>query len=392
MLKVLVVMPCYYPAMHYGGPVTAVHQMNKALVREGIDVTVFTTNANGPSSLEVPLCEQVIVEGIKVYYFPIPFGGRYFYSPKLAQALRESLDSFDLVHINWLYVYTTMMASRLCVKMNVPYLLTPHGMLDSYSTSLKSFWKKKLYISLIEKAHILNAAVIHYSSLGEKEEAVINNWKVNTSVVPNGVEIQGTGTNEQEVDICNPEYSALSNKKIVLFLGRLNYIKGLDLLLRAWPQVINSVEDAHLVIAGPDSDGYMSQLKKLALFEGVTDSVTFTGMVLGKEKEALFNISDVFVSSSYLESFGMAIVEAMSYGLPVVITDRVNIKSEIEEARAGLVSSCNAKSIATNIIYLLLNENTAKQMGKKGEQLAQEKYEISMASKEMAAVYQSIAG
>lgn len=390
MLKVLVVMPCYYPAMHYGGPITAVHQMNKALLKENIDVTVYTTNANGATTLDVPLCNQVVVDGVKVHYFPVRFGGRYFYAPKLAVALRRTLKEFDLVHINWMYVYPTMVASRLCMKMGIPYVLTPHGMLDSHSISLKGFLRKKLYIMLIEKRHILDAAVIHYSSMGEKKGALISNWSLNFSIVPNGVDLQGNPTRSPDQDNYTRKFSELSGKKIVLSMGRLNYIKGLDLLIKSWSQVVRKVKDAHLVIAGPDSDGYRNMLEKLAISEGVADYITFTGMVVEEEKIEVFSMSKVFVSSSHLESFGMSIVEAMSYGLPVVVTDRVNIHTEIEDAGAGLVAICESQSIAANILTILLNAEAAKKMGESGRELVMKDYEIGVARRKMVELYRSI--
>jgi len=383
-------MPCYYPAIHYGGPITAVHQMNKALIKQGMDITVFTTNANGSMKLDVPTCEEVDVDGVKVHYFPTFFRERYFYSPMLKQGLRKALEKFDVVHINWLYVYPTMIAARLCTKMGIPYVLTPHGMLDSYSSSIKSLWKKKLYINFIEKKHIKNAAFVHYSSSGEQEEAVISDWDINTTIIPNGVDLHlGESFLSKENPIYT-KYPEILQKKLVLFIGRLNYIKGLDLLLKAWPCVADNVGNAHLVIAGPDSNGYLAKLQDMAMTEGVIDSVTFTGIVLGEEKDALLSASNVFVSSSYLESFGMAIVEAMSFGLPVAITDRVNIKTEIESAKAGLVSSCEPQSIAENLIYLLNNSEKAKQMGMRGQALAMERFELSSVADQMDTLYQQI--
>ena len=389
MLKVLVVMPCYYPALNYGGPVIAVHEMNKALIEMGIEVTVYTTNANEPGKLDVPLGKEIDVDGVKVIYFPLSIAKKYFYAPLLSYALRKNVKDFDLVHINWLYVYTTMAAAKQCARQKVPYILTPHGMLDTFSISLKGSIKKKLYLSLIEKAHIMNASYVHFSSQGEKNEAVTKAWQTNSIVIPNGVAISSLATAPQ-YDKLFLKYPELFRKKIVLFLGRLNYIKGLDLLLKAWPIVVGRVKNAHLVIAGPDDNGYMGKLKAIADDEGITGQVTFTGMTLGKEKETLLNLSNVFVSSSYLESFGMAIVEAMSHAIPVVITDRVNIKAEILEAGAGLISSCDPKNIATKIIYLLENEEDAIKMGLRGKTLVQNRFEMDLVVREMIACYKNV--
>ncbi|TLS78399.1 glycosyltransferase [Mariprofundus erugo] len=389
-MKLLVVIPCYFPAINYGGPVIAVHQMNKALIESGVEVTVFTTNAYGAQKLDVPLFEEVNVEDVKVHYFPMMFGDRYFYSPSLKRALKQSIKEFDLVHINWMYAYPTMVAARLCARVGVPYILTPHGMLDAFSSSMKSAWKKKVYVSMIEKPHILKAAAVHFCSKGEEIESVVRDWPIDAVVVPNGIILPSTDSSCLDGKRFVERYPEFEGKKLVLFIGRLNYIKGLDLLLKAWPDVIAVEPDAHLVIAGPDSDGYLAKLQLLVNEVGVSDSVTFTGMVLGEEKELLLKNSSVFVSSSYLESFGMAIVEAMAYGLPVVVTDRANIKEEIIAAHAGLVSRCDSKEIASKLLQLLKDEDGARAMGIRGQQLVRDKFDMNSAAKDMLSLYQKV--
>lgn len=368
---------------------SAVHEMNKALVKSGVDVTVFTTNANGKSRLNVPLEQEVNIEGVKVFYYPLSFSERYFYAPKLSRSLKTNLRVFDVVHINWLYVYTTMVAAAECIRQNVPYILAPHGMLDSYSISLKGSLKKKLYIAFIEKRNIKNAHSIHYSSSGEKEEALISHWDINSVIIPNIMDVPTRPRSRPEDATLFVEYPILKHKRIVVSLGRLNYIKGLDQLLKSWNMVVKVVPDAHLVIAGPDSDGYIELLKRIVQVEDIGNSVSFIGTVTGDRKSELFNISEVFVSSSYLESFGMAIVEAMAHGLPVAITNKVNIKSEIREAEAGLISSCDPSSIANNLNYLLENKDMANQMGLRGMALVKKNFNSISVVRKMSGIYQA---
>lgn len=390
-LKLLVVTPCYYPAIVYGGPVNAVHEMNKALVKSGIAVTVFTTNANGPVDLDVALEQETDVDGVKVVYYERSLIKSYFYSPKLSKSLKINVKSFDVVHINWMYVYTSKVAATECIRQCVPYIITPHGMLDSYSISLKGTLKKKLYIFFIERRNILNARYIHYASLGEKQESLASGWNINEVVIPNIIALPDQVLNPVIGENMYKKYPELIDKCIVLFVGRLNYIKGLDQLLKGWKRVVASIPNAHLIVAGPDADGYMPTLIRLVDENVIHNSVTFTGTVIGDEKAELFRISEVFVSSSYLESFGMAIAEAMAYGLPVSITDRVNIKTEINSSHAGLISSCDPVSISNNLIYLLENKYEAKQMGLRGKILVAEKFEMSVVVKKMEELYLRIA-
>ena len=382
-------MPCYHPAIYYGGPISAVHEMNKALVKSGVSVTVFTTNANGKLRLNVPLEQEINVDGVKVFYYPVSFSGRFFYAPKLSKSLRTNLKIYDVVHINWLYVYTTVTAATECIRQNIPYILTPHGMLDSYSMSLKGTLKKKLYIALIEKRNIKKAFALHYSSSGEKEKALISDWDIHDVIIPNIIDLPNKSKSRLDKVSFYSEYPFLKQKRIVVSLGRLNYIKGLDQLLKSWNMVITVVPDAHLVIAGPDSDGYISVLKRIVKAEGISASVSFIGTVIGDKKSELLYNADVFVSSSYLESFGMAIVEAMAHGLPVTVTDKVNIKLEIEDAKAGLISSCKPISISKNLIYLLENKDLADQMGYRGKALVRKGFDSITVVSKMKNIYMS---
>src|SRR6185436_20783168 len=142
-------------------------------------------------------------------------------------------------------------------------------------------------------------------------------------------------------------------RRIVLFLGRLNFKKGLDLLVRAFGEVARRRPDVHLVLAGPDDDGYGATVRRWLGAEGVLDRVTFTGMLLGRAKLAAFRDADVFVLPSYTENFGMAVVEAMACGRPVVISDHVNIWHEVAAAGAGRVTRCDAGEVAAALLGLL---------------------------------------
>src|SRR5208337_4904351 len=130
-MKILYVISYYKPAYVYGGPVKSVSSMCKALSSLGAEVTVFTTNANGMKRLEVPLEQEIQVEGVKVYYYPVvPFPPRsYFYCPKLAQACQKKTAQYDLVVLATLYTHAMGPAVAACLKANVPFVMPLHGQL-----------------------------------------------------------------------------------------------------------------------------------------------------------------------------------------------------------------------------------------------------------------------
>lgn len=388
-MRILQVIPSYIPAWRYGGPVKSVHEMCRELVKLGVDVTVFTTNADGPETPQDHTYKEKVIDGVKIYYFPVSQPRSYFRSPQLAQALRKRVKEFDLVHINWLYVHPTLVAARECLRQDVPYIIAPRGMLDPDAIALKGSLKKRLYLNLVEKRHLYKTTAVHFTADGEREQALSAGWSFKSVVVPNGIDLSVYSTVLNQKAFFD-KFPDLSGKKIVLFLGRINYIKGIDLLARAWPMVVSAVPDAHLVLAGPDDDGYSDRVKGWLVQGRVANNATFTGMLLGEDKLAALAAADVFVASSYLESFGMAIVEAMSCKKPVVITDRVNIYREIEKAGAGIVVQCEPVKIAEAIISVLSNQEAAKEMGNNGRKLVEERFTLDKAAKEMLHVYKKI--
>ena len=354
-----------------------------------MDISVLTTNADGPNKLDVPIGEEIRIDGVKVFYYPIVEPRSYFRSPQLTFFMKEKIKSFSLVHINWLYAYTTMTAARECIRRRVPYILSPRGMLDRNAIAMKGSLKKNIYLNLIERKHLCNAELVHFTSSGEREQALSSGWGVRSVVVPNGINLSEFSKLPNE-DSFIKRFPETDRKRKVLFLGRVNYIKGLDLLSKAWPVVVEEIPNAHLILAGPDDNGYGQKVRNWLSGGLVENSVTFTGALWGEDKLSAFSASDIFVSCSYLESFGMAIVEAMACGKPVVITDRVNICHEIKEAGAGIVTPCDPQRIAEAIISILKNPDRGREMGIKGRELVQKKFSSDIVGKRMLEVYRAI--
>jgi glycosyltransferase involved in cell wall biosynthesis len=181
-----------------------------------------------------------------------------------------------------------------------------------------------------------------------------------------------------------------ADRRIILFLGRLNFKKGLDLLVRSFSEIARSRDDVHLVLAGPDNEGYGAKVLEWLKREGMLSRTTFAGMVTGQDKLDLLCDAELFVLPSYSENFGLAVVEAMAAGLPVVISNKVNIWREILEARAGLVVSCDAKELADAVNQLLLNPAVAKKMGCRGRAIVENKFSWERVAPRMIELYREV--
>jgi len=134
-------------------------------------------------------------------------------------------------------------------------------------------------------------------------------------------------------------------------------------------------QDVHLVIAGPDNEGWGARVRTWLGEEGVLSRTTFTGMLLGPDKLAVLRDASLFVLPSYSENFGLAVIEAMAAGLPVIISDNVNIWREVELAGAGKVVPCEAGKLTEAILDLLDKPEMARQMGQKGQALVRDEFQ-----------------
>lgn len=389
-MKILCVSPGYFPAFRFGGPVASVHGLNKALVKKGIDVTVYATNAGLRNDVLVD--QEVDVEGVRVTYFSfaklLEFTGTtgWQFSLKMTKALKSELKKFDLVHIHAVWNYPTAVATYYCMKYDIPYIIAPRGTLYP-ETIRKYYWKKLPYYYLLAKRFMESAAAIHYTTHDELEKCHKSlGFKNKAMVIPNGIDVSEYN-NLPGRDVLEERYPVLKGKKVILFLGRLNWKKGLDILIKAYSKLTESRDDLHLLIVGNDNGGYKKRVMSWINGCGIDHKVTFTGMLKGSDKLAVLAGSDIFVLPSYSENFGMAVVEAMASGLPVVISNKVGIYREVEKHKAGVVVECEPESLYRGIKYVLGDENFAKELSINGRRLAENYYGINKVADMMIDAY-----
>src|SRR6056297_2547161 len=348
-MKILHITPSYYPAFAHGGPPWSVHNLNKWLVKQGVDVTVYTTNINGNSTLDVEPGVPVDQDGVTTYYFPQSLLGLWSYSYPLHKKLKKTAKDFDLIHITSTFLFASTLGAYYAKKNNVPYIISPRGNLMKEPLNQKSALKKIFYIGLIEEKNLQNASAIHFTVPKEKKEYKEQGFSYNNSImIPNGIDPETF--KEAEPGLFRKKFNIPEDKKIVLFLSRLAWKKGLDTLIPAFKKVSEQNPNSILVIAGKENK-YKKKILKMIASNNLKlgEDVIFTGMITGEDKTAAFQDSDVFVLSSYSENFGMAVAEAMNFGLPVVITENIGIASEIKKRDAGIVTVKDKDLVANNI-------------------------------------------
>jgi len=178
------------------------------------------------------------------------------------------------------------------------------------------------------------------------------------------------------------------NQKIILYLGRIYKIKGLDLLARAFADIVKDLSDVKLVIVGPD-DGYLPVLKRVIKELEAEEKVLFTGPLYGKDKLEAYIDADVYVLPSVYETFPMTVLEACACGTPVVVTDRCGIADTIN-GQVGLVVPYERDQLSSAISRILSNDELRQQFGEKGRLLVREKFNWSKIVDQLEDIYQAV--
>lgn len=377
-MRLLHVAPNYLPAVRYGGPIQSIHGLCRALVELGHEVHVYTTDVDGPGRLDVPLGEPVDLDGVKVWYFPIGFPRRIFYSPAMGDALRERIGQFDFVHLQSTYLWPMWAAARIAKRVGVPYVLTPRGTLVKELVRRKSRFAKRVWINCIERKTICQAAFIHVTT--EHEAEALGHFDFQLPVV----EIIPNGINSEDADFSGNAIEASTTKTdTILFLGRLSWEKGLDRLIPAMAYL----PGVHLQIAGNDERGYRATLDALAALHGVGGRVHFLGPIYGPEKKRLFHAASLMVLPSYSENFGNVILEAWAMGCPVAVTQEVGLAPVVLETGAGTVVPGEPHLLGVALAELLARPEALKAMGMRGRQVVEDRFTWSAIAQQMQAAY-----
>lgn len=383
-MKILHVTPTYIPAYRYGGPIYSVHSLCKSLVENGHEVHVYTTNVDGSKNSDVPLDRNVDIDGVRIRYFPSRWLRRLYWSPNMWSELKQRITEFDIIHLHSIFLCPTLYAARCAKNANIPYIISPRGMLVKELFRRKRFWFKSLWLILFESKSIKNASAIHVTSrLEENELKKFNLSFPDIFNISNGVELPSKKKSTLAVSADVSKIIELKN--YALYLGRISWKKGLDDLIRNWSKISNTI----LVIAGNDEEGYVRFLTELIDINKLASKVVVLSRnISGSDKEALYKSCKFFILPSYSENFGNTVLEAMIRGVPVITTDSVGAGDIVQQSGAGLVVKRDELS---NAIRNVLNDSaTATNMGRNGKQYVMQHLQWTTIAVEMASQYKRL--
>lgn len=380
-MRLLHVVPSYLPAVRYGGPIVSVHALCAALAARGHQVEVFTTNVDGPGVSDVPINEPVILDGVKVHYFQASWLRRLYHSPAMAKALASESKRFDLIHLHSVFLWPTWAAANTARKQDIPYVVSPRGMLVRELIHSRSRWLKTAWIELIEKNNLRHAAGIHATSKIETEELLALNFDLQSRPfeIPNGVALPTLREMDSEEN---------SSAPFVLALGRISWKKRLDISLEA----IAKVPGLNFVIAGPDDEKLQGDLVAKALQLGIGDRVRFIGPVAGEEKQRLLQTAMAMMITSVSENFGNVVLESMAAGRPVLCVPQVGAADIVAAAQAGRVVQADPDALANVLAEWMAKPDVANMLGCNGRQCVELNYSWDTIAAMMESVYTAITG
>ena len=384
-MKILFVIPAL--SFIYGGPSQCVLDLAQALGRQGVELDIVATTANGATRLNVPTQTWIQEKFYRIQYFSYWNFIDYKFSWSLTGWLLQNISNYDLVHTHTIFCYPTLPAYCACQFHQIPYIMTPHGMLEPWALAYKS-WKKTPYFELIEKPALQRASAIQMLTSTEANNVEQLELKSPLVIIPNGIypeDFQDLPSSE----IFYQQFPETRHKKLILFLGRIDPKKGLDLLAIAFEKIHAQFPEAHLVLAGPDNIDFSPTVKGYFSEVNCLEAVTFTGMLTGSLKYAALAAADIYVAPSYSEGFSVSVLEGMASGLPCVITTGCNFP-EAGMEKAALVVDIDTKQITDAILWCLINPEDAKQIGDHARKFIFNNYTWEGIAKKMEKIYYGI--
>jgi glycosyltransferase involved in cell wall biosynthesis len=366
-MKILHVTNFFKPSWETGGPARVAYELSKKLVERGHEVTVYTTDGF-KSRLNVKKNSAIDVDGIKVYYFrnlsnylaghmnmPVPY-----YLPFVA---RREIRDFDVIHI---HEHRTMLAAvvrHYAKKYGVPYVLQPHGSTPRLIAKKRRKW---LFDAVFGYGILKDASKLialtrteaeQYKKMGVGEDKI--------KIVPNGID-PSEYENLPERGEFRKRYSIREDEKIILYLGRIHERKGIDLLVKAFADLVKELGEVRLIIVGPD-DGFLSKLKRQIEDLKFSNKILLTGPLYEKDKLSAYVDADVLVYPAIFEIFGLVPFEAIMCGTPVIVTDDCGCGELVEESGSGyLVKYGDISDLKEKLKWVIENPAEGKAMTERG--------------------------
>ena len=387
-MRILQVISTFYPAWAFGGPVKVVYDLSKELARRGHEVEVFTTNAYNKTSNFKPKFKTQELSGFRVTYFNnLIRYGNVFVSPTMIDALNKRVKEFDVIHSHFGRQAHDVAVNFYAHKYVVPYVLQAHGSLPRVMDmqNLKRIFDSFIGYRLLKAASrviaLTQTEAQQYLSMGVPKEKI--------EIIPNGIDLSEY-VNLPPKGSFKKKFGLDQNEKIVLYLGRIHKIKGIDILVRAFADILHKLDDVRLVIVGPD-DGYLGDIEALTKALQIEDKVLFLGPLYGVAKLEAYVDADVYVLPSRYETFPMTVLEAYACAKPIIATKVGGLSDLVIHGKTGfLVEPYDVSELVEAITHLLIDEKLIKEIGCYARQFVMTEFSIEKVADKLERLYEEV--
>lgn len=376
-MKILQVLAFFSPV--HGGSAMVPYYLSKELAKKGHDVTIYTSDYK----LSREWVEELRQLKVRVLCFrAFTSVAKFYLTPGLVNVAKKDIKDFDIIHLHNYRTFQNIIVCHNARKYGVPYILQAHGSLPSNLSRQKLkrfydfFWGKKLLQDAAKVIAVTKKEVEQYRDFDLPIDKI--------EIIPNGINLSDF-EKLPEPGIFRRKYNLANDEKIILFLGRIDKTKGIDLLVKAFVDVLKEIAKAKLVIVGPD-DGYLPSIKRIINELEIQQHVLVIGPLYGKGKLEAYVDSDVYVLPSYYETFPVSILEASACRVPVITTNNCGI-ADIVKDQLGFVVSCNLEELKNEIVYLLSNNQARIEFGRIGRKLIFEKFTWPKIAEQVEKVY-----
>ena len=366
-MKILHVVPVFHPATVYGGPSVVAEQQARALAARGHDVTVAATNVMEVRPRKFLQRRAAELDGVRALYFPSralhPPGYKgsrfpFIVSRELLRWLDESVKSFDAVHVHFAREWMPVRAARTLINAGVPTFLQPHGMLGRVG-GIRGIIDK-----LWVKQTLETATAVFVLQQHERDEIKRVAPRAKTAELPNGIDLPATTEGWHAENLADP---------VVLFLARLHPRKRVSAFLEMARILSDVGVAASYRVVGPD-EGDLVEAQRLVHRHKLGDRVSFVGTLQGEALAREYRSSAVYVLPAINEPFPMTVLEALSFGVPSVVTDTCFIAPMLEDSGAAVVSGPQPEALAKSVEAILHKPGVAERLSDTGKRLAQTQF------------------
>lgn len=380
-MKILEVVHFFSP-LHGGGVINVLYDLSKQLSKRGHEVTIYTSDFE----LDQEFIKSLENVNVRVFH-SISLAANIYVTLGMITRLKKEIKSFDFINIHCYRSFQSIIAYHYAKKYAIPYIIQAHGGIPRFKEKGRLSW---IYDILFGNRLLRDASKVialnqmevqHYDMMGVPNEKIV--------VIPNGIDLSEYA-NLPHRGLFRKKFGLDANEKIVLYLARIHQIKGIDVLVKAFANLVDKLDNVKLVIVGPD-DGYLSEVEVLIESLNISDNVLISGPLYGQDKLEAYVDADVYVLPSKYETFPMSVLEAYACNKPVVASNFGGLDGIIINGVTGLLFELgNEKKLAESVISLLRDNTTAKEMGLKGKQFVKENFAINNVIDDLETLYDTI--